>query len=175
LDRLGASVLSTDSVVHEIYDNPDVRQEVIGRFGGAVAPGGHLDRSALAREAFATPEGRSWLEGLLWPRVGARMAEWRQQAEQADPTPRAAVVEVPLLFESGMEGAFDATIAVVTEEGLRSRRAQARGHAALDERAARQLSQQEKADRATYVVLNDGTVDELEAKLSAVLKMLENK
>jgi dephospho-CoA kinase len=161
-------------VVHELYDNPSVRQEVTDRFGQGVAPGGRIDRAAVAREAFATAEGRSWLEGLLWPRVGARMAQWRQEVERAKPTPRAAVVEVPLLFESGMEGAFDGTIAVVAEEGLRSERARARGHEALDERAARQLSQEEKAGRATYVVVNDGTVEQLEAKLSAILEMLED-
>jgi len=153
-----------------------VRQAVIERFGEDVAPhGGPIDRGALARSAFAGAEGRDWLEGLLWPRVGARMAEWRREAEQADPPPRAAVVEVPLLFESGMEGAFDATIAVVADEELRSSRAQARGHEALDERGARQLSQQEKADRAAYVVVNDGTVEQLQAKLSAILEKIETR
>jgi dephospho-CoA kinase len=161
--------------VHELYQDPGVSQAVTERFGPGVAPGGQIDRSALAREAFATPEGRGWLEELLWPRVGARMAQWRQDVEQADPSPRAAVVEVPLLFESGMEAAFDATIAVVADEAVRSQRAEARGHAALDERGARQLSQQEKSDRATYVVVNDGSVEQLQAKLSAILEMLEEK
>jgi dephospho-CoA kinase len=160
-------------VVHELYDNPSVRQAVLERFGDGVVPGGQVDRAALARAAFATSEGRAWLEGLLWPRVGARMAEWRQEVERADPRPRAAVVEVPLLFESGMEGAFDATIAVVADEQLRAERAGARGHQALAERSARQLSQQEKAQRATHVVVNDGTTDQLLAKLAAVLEMLE--
>jgi dephospho-CoA kinase len=100
------------------------------------------------------------------------MAQWREQLERTSPPPRAAVVEVPLLFESGMEGAFDATIAVVADEHVRGERAGARGHAALAERGARQLSQQEKAHRATYVVVNDGSVDELERKLSAILEML---
>jgi dephospho-CoA kinase len=81
-------------------------------------------------------------------------------------------VEVPLLFESGMEQAFDATIAVIADEDLRAERAGGRGHEALEERGARQLSQQEKAGRATYVVVNDGSVAELEAKLSSILEML---
>ena len=162
-------------MVHELYDNPTVRQQVIERFGDAVAPDGRVDRAVLAREAFATPEGRSWLEELLWPRVGARITQWREEVEQADPRPRAAVVEVPLLFESGMERAFEATIAVTTDEEVRSERARARGHQALDERAARQLSQEEKAHRATYVVINDGSVDELQTKLSGVLAMLESR
>jgi dephospho-CoA kinase len=173
LERLGAAVLSTDRVVHELYEDPEVVGQAVDRFGDEVAPGGQIDRSEVARRAFATPEDRGWLELLLWPRVGARIAQWRTQVEQTSPPPRAAVVEVPLLFESGLEGQFDATVAVVTDEALRSERAGARGHAALEARSARQLSQEEKAARATYVVENDGTIRDLESKLSAVLAMLE--
>jgi dephospho-CoA kinase len=173
LERLGAAVLSTDAVVHELYGSDDVRDAVVERFGPEVAPEGVVDRGALASRAFASPEQRAWLEGLLWPRVGARMAAWRDELERRTPAPVAAVVEVPLLFESGMEAGFDATIAIVADEQLRSDRAAARGHEAVDERAKRQLSQGEKADRATYVVLNDGTPAELERKLSAVLDKLE--
>jgi dephospho-CoA kinase len=82
------------------------------------------------------------------------------------------VVEVPLLFEAGLDQLYDATIAVVSEEAVRRRRAAERGHALADERAARQLSQQEKARRATFVVHNDGSVEDLERVLSAVLGKL---
>ena len=58
-----------------------------------------------------------------------------------------------------MDGMYDATIAVVADEDVRAERAGARGHHGVDERAARQLPQDEKAARATYVVRNDGTVD----------------
>ncbi len=100
------------------------------------------------------------------------MVRWRQELEQTPVLPRAAVVEVPLLFESGMEEAFDSTIAVIANEDLRAERAGGRGHQALAERTARQLSQQEKAQRATYVVENDGTEQELQESLSAILDML---
>lgn len=100
------------------------------------------------------------------------MVEWRAMVEAADPPPRAIVVEVPLLFESGMEAAFDATVAVIVDESLRAERAAARGHQALDERAARQLPQPEKAARATFVVANDGNVRDLETKLSELLAKL---
>ena len=166
-------MLSTDRVVRELYESPEVQDAVVARFGADVASGGVIDRAAVAQRAFATPDDLGWLEGMLWPRVGARLAQWREQLNGAAPPPRAAVVEVPLLFESGMGDAFDATIAVITDEELRAERAGARGHQALEERAARQLSQQEKAQRATYVVVNDGTVEELESKLSAILEKLE--
>ncbi|MBV9943057.1 MAG: dephospho-CoA kinase [Solirubrobacterales bacterium] len=172
LARAGAAVLSTDRVVHELYASPEVVDAVRSRFGEAVVSDGEVDRPVLAQRAFATDEDRVWLEELLWPRVGSRMAQWRADLERRPEPPRAAVVEVPLLFEAGMEDVFDATIAVVASEELRASRAEARGHEALVERSARQLTQQEKAHRATYVVVNDGTVDELDSKLSELLEML---
>jgi dephospho-CoA kinase len=174
LERLGAATLSTDRVVHDLYEDDEVKAAVTERFGSAVVRDGAVERAALARVAFATPEDRSWLEQLLWPRVSERIVDWRQGLEQASPPPRAAIVEVPLLFESGMERVFDATIAVVADEDVRAQRAGARGHEALAERSARQLSQQEKAERATYVVSNDDSIDTLESKLSAVLDMLRS-
>jgi dephospho-CoA kinase len=85
----------------------------------------------------------------------------------------ALVVETPLLFEAGLERNYDATIAVVADETVRAERAGARGHAALDERTARQLPQAEKAARATFAVENSGTLRELEQELSAVLAKLK--
>ena len=55
------------------------------------------------------------------------------------------MIEIPLLFESGMDHGFDATIAVVADEEVRRERAAARGHQSVDERTARQLTQEEKA------------------------------
>jgi dephospho-CoA kinase len=149
-----------------------VRDAVVARWGAEVAPGGVVDRAAVARHAFAAPEERRWLEGLLWPLVGARVAAFRDAAERHEPPPPAAVVETPLLFEAGMERAYDATIAIVADEALRAERAATRGHEAVDERAARQLGQEEKAARATYVVRNDGTEAELESALAVILDRL---
>jgi dephospho-CoA kinase len=176
LERLGAAVLSSDAVVHELYGGEELRDAVVERWGAEVAPDGVVDRSAVAEHAFARAEDRAWLEGLLWPLVGARVASWlsdlRAGRSEAGPRPRAAVVEVPLLFEAGLDGLYDATIAVVSEEQVRHRRAAERGHALADERAARQLSQEEKAGRATFVVHNDGTEEDLERELSVVLDKL---
>jgi len=178
LERLGAVVLSSDAVVHELYaHDAQLRDAVVERWGAQVAPDGVVDRSAVAERAFASAEERAWLEGLLWPLVGARVAAWRTDVRAGGSArggrPRAAVVEVPLLFEAGLEGLYDATVAVVSDETLRHERASARGHALADERSARQLSQQEKARRATFVVRNDGSEQELEQELSAVLDKLE--
>lgn len=172
LQRLGAEVISSDAVVHELYEGEQLRDAVVARFGSEVAPGGIVDRAAVARRAFASAADRSWLEGQVWPLVGARVANWLEQARALEPAPPAAVVEVPLLFEAGLDQLYDATIAVVLEESLRQQRAARRGHELVDERAARQLSQEEKAQRATFVVRNDGSVEDLERALSTVLDKL---
>ncbi len=173
LERLGAAVISSDAIVHELYEGEPLREAIVGRWGSKVAPGGVVDRSAVAERAFASPEERAWLEGLLWPLVGARVAGWLQDVRAGGAGgARAAVVEVPLLFEAGLEGIYDATIAIVADEQVRRERAAARGHALADERSARQLPQETKAQRATFVVRNDGGEEDLERALSAVLDKL---
>ena len=165
LADLGAATLSTDEVVHELYGSAEMRDAVASRFGLSVVVGGVVDRSAVAAKAFGDDGEREWLEQLLWPRVGERIAEFR---DSVGPVP-AAVVEVPLLFESGMEAAFDHTIAVLAEEDLRAERAGARGHEAVSERAGRQLTQDQKSQRADFTVRNDGTREELKAELAKIL------
>lgn len=175
LERLGAVTLSTDAVVHDLYRSDAVREAVVARWGeGVLAADGEVDRSKVAERAFGggDPGGRAFLEGLLWPLVGQEVVAFRARADSADPSPRAAVVETPLLFEAGMHEAYDATIAITAPEDVRRERAAARGHAAVDERAARQLPQEEKAARATFHVVNDGSVEELESRLVEVLDAL---
>jgi len=149
-----------------------VRDAVVARWGPDVAPGGTVDRTAVARRAFAAPAERAWLEGLLWPRVGARVAAWREAEAARTPPPAALVVETPLLFEAGLEGLYDATLVVVADERIRAERAGAREHAEVDERHARQLTQQEKAARADHVVRNDRDLATLEQELARVLEKL---
>jgi dephospho-CoA kinase len=173
LGELGAATLSTDAVVHDLLAGDELRGIVAERLGDEVAPDGKLDRSLIAERVFADEDARRWLESELWPRVGLRVAEWKQEVDALDPPPRAAVVEVPLLFESGMEQVFDATIAVVADEAVRSERAGARGHALVAERTGRQLTQEEKAQRADYEVRNEGSLEELRENLSRVLARLE--
>jgi dephospho-CoA kinase len=170
LQRLGAAVISSDAVVHELYAHDvGLREAVLERWGPGVVPDGVVDRAALAERVFANREEREWLEGLLWPLVAERVTQWLSEVRATRPAPRAAVVEVPLLFEAGLEGIYDATIAVVAEEQLRRERAAGRGHALASERDARQLAQSEKAERATYTVTNDGDESELQERLEAIL------
>jgi dephospho-CoA kinase len=169
LERLGAATLSTDDVVHELYDTATVRAAVRDRFGAGIFDGEQVNRAALARRVFHDDEDRQWLEGLIWPLVGAQIEEFRAGLETRAPAPIAGVVETPLLFESGVEGRFDATIAVVGDDRVRSERIAARDQADMAARERRQLTQRQKAERADYVVVNDSSVAELVAKLAEIL------
>ena len=172
LAALGAAVLSSDAVVHELYDTAGVADAVRERFGSEVFAGERVDRGALARRVFASEDDRLWLEQLLWPMVARRAQEFHEQASRREPPPPAAVVEAPLLFESGAASRYQATIAVVADDALRAARIASRDQAALASREARQLPQAEKARRATYVVVNDGSLEELRASLADVLEQL---
>lgn len=173
LRRLGAETLSTDEVVHELYAEPAVIEAVVERLGADVAPGGKIDRAAVASAVFADPAQREWLEQLIWPQVGKRIAAWIQHVRQAGPEPRAAVLEVPLLFESGLDQACDATIAILAAPETIARRTADRGLVGVSQRNDRQLSQEEKAARASFAVHNDGDLEELEQELSRVLDNLK--
>ncbi|HEX3608576.1 MAG TPA: dephospho-CoA kinase [Solirubrobacterales bacterium] len=169
-ERLGAATISSDTVVHELLDSEPLLGRLTERWGEGVAPGGRVDRNKIGAIVFADPDELSWLESQIHPLVGERIGEWMSSLPVET---KIAVVEVPLLFEGEMAPVFDTTLAVVSADEVRRERAEARGHALVGEREARQLAQEEKAARAEHVVENDGTLEDLEARLSALIAKLE--
>jgi dephospho-CoA kinase len=167
--RLGAATLSSDAVVHELLEGEPLRGRLEERWGPEVVAGDGVNRAKIGEIVFADPEQLTWLEAQIHPLVQRRTAEWLLSLPEDT---EFAVVEVPLLFEVGSDKAFDTTVAVVTADEVRRERAAARGHALVDEREARQLPQPEKAERAEHVVANDGSVEDLERALSALLAKL---
>ncbi|HEX2265501.1 MAG TPA: dephospho-CoA kinase [Solirubrobacterales bacterium] len=167
--RLGAATLSSDAVVHELLEGEPLRGRLEERWGPEVVAEGKVNRAKIGEIVFADPEQLTWLEAQIHPLVQQRTAEWLLSLPEET---EFAVVEVPLMFEVGSDKAFDTTVAVVTADELRRERAAARGHALVDEREARQLPQPEKAERAEHVVANDGSVEDLERALSALLAKL---
>jgi dephospho-CoA kinase len=170
LGELGAAIISTDAIVHELLGTDAVRDRLVERWGDEVAPGGAIDRAAVGAVVFERPGELAWLESVLHPLVGERVAEWRRGLPD---DVGVAVVEVPLLFEGSMGTMFDATIAVSAGDSERERRAAARGTGALEARSGRQLTQEEKAAQATFPIRNDGTVEELKDSLSELYPRLE--
>jgi len=167
--RHDAATLSTDAVVHELLGEPEVHDRLVERWGGRVVADGRIDRGEVGAIVFESPDELRWLESLLHPLVGARVAEWLQSLP---PDTSVAVVEVPLLFETEMDPMFDATVAVVAPDEVRARRAGDRGTDLLEGRSERQLSQDEKAERATYTIHNDGSLAELGAEVARLVPVL---
>jgi dephospho-CoA kinase len=165
-ERLGAATISSDRVVHDLLASPHLAERLADRWGPDVAPGGEVDRARVGRIVFERPEELRWLESLLHPLVGERTAEWRRQLP---PGTTLAVIEVPLLFETEMEAAFDATVVIVAADATRMERAGDRGTELFERRSARQLSQEEKAARADHVISNDGTREELERAIELLI------
>jgi dephospho-CoA kinase len=168
--RLGAATLSSDAVVHDLLESGPLRATLAERWGPEVAPeGAPTDRGRIGGIVFADPDELKWLEATIHPLVGAETAGWIAGLPEDT---KVAVVEVPLLFEGGRANVFDTTVSIVASEDVRRERAASRGHALVDAREARQLTQEEKAERADHVVVNDGSVEDLEAALSALLAKL---
>jgi dephospho-CoA kinase len=171
-ERLGAATLSTDRVAHDLLDDDEVEAALVDRWGEKVAPGGRVDRDSVSEIVFNDRGELAWLEGVTHPRLGAHVLEWRQGLGQ---DVELAVVEVPLLFEAAMEDAFDATVAVVSDDDLRDARLRERGQAGLEGREGRQLDQAEKERRADHVIRNDASLEELESEVRKVIQRLTSK
>jgi dephospho-CoA kinase len=155
--RRGVPTLSADEVVHRlIAEDPEVRAALEDRFGTT-------DRARIAEVVFADPEQLAQLEALLHPRVRREEEAWFAGLDA-----EVAVAEIPLLYEVGGEGRFDAVVVITAPDALRSARTPNAG----DERARRLLPDEEKTARADFAYLNDGTLDQLDVFVGGVLEQL---
>jgi dephospho-CoA kinase len=162
--RHGAATASADEIVHRLYADPDVRQALVERWGEEVLAGGEVDRKRVGEIVFADRGELDWLESLLHPRVVDEQARWR--TEQTAPL---AVVEVPLLYETGGEARFDAVVVITAPDEIRRSRTEV---ADVAERQGRLLSDDEKAGKADFVYVNDGSLEDLDAFVRGVVQRL---
>ena len=167
--RAGAATISSDAIVHELLGTPEVLDMLRERWGDDVVAGDSVDRGAVGSIVFGDPAELQWLEKALHPRVGERIAAWLGDLPGDT---RIAVVEVPLLFEAGMDDVFDATVAVVADDAVRRERAGVRDQVMLEEREGRQLPQDEKAARAGHVVRNDESLEDLRRNVAELTARL---
>jgi dephospho-CoA kinase len=162
--RHGAATASADEIVHRLYADPEVQEALVERWGDGVLSGGEVDRKRVGEIVFADRGELLWLESLLHPRVVAEHARWR--GEQTAPL---AVVEVPLLYETGGEGRFDAVVVITAPEETRRARTKVADAA---ERQGRLLSDDAKASKADFVYVNDGSLEDLDAFVRSVVRRL---
>jgi dephospho-CoA kinase len=168
---LGVPVFSADQAVAELYQGEAVGP-VEALFPG-VTTSGHIDKTLLSQRLAAEPNGFKRLEELVHPLVRARIARFLDEAEAAGHA--LAVVEVPLLFESGYDYGFDAIGVTWVDEAIQRQRALARPGMTVDKLdtiLARQLPQAEKKARATYLFDTgmplDRTVDMVAALVASI-------
>jgi dephospho-CoA kinase len=155
--RHGAAVLSSDEVVHELYaGDAEVKTALDERFGTT-------DRGRIAEVVFGDQAELEWLEQLLHPRVRERYATWLDGVD-AD----VAVVEIPLLYETGADALFDAVVVITAPEETRAER---RGES-VAERSSRLIPDDVKSGKADFTYVNDGPLAGLDAFVQAVLARL---
>lgn len=169
----GYGCIDSDALVRdELLVLPDVIREIAGRFPDVIdGASGGVNRGLLAGHVFADPEALAWLENLLHPRL---YALWKQRLATA---PRGLwVIEVPLLFEKGLENWFDFTVCVATSSINQIARLTERGipQALAEQRISKQLPLAQKLERADFVLSNDGTPEILRMQVARLAASLKN-
>jgi len=165
--RHGAATASSDAIVHDLLAHDDEARAAIRERWGDDAVG---DRARIGELVFGDAPELDWLEQLLHPKVVRAQRAWFDELEQRDDPPALAVVEIPLLYETGGEERFDAVVVVTAPPALRAQR---RGSFA--DREARLVPEDEKVRRADFAYVNDGTLEELDAFVATVLAELEGR
>lgn len=172
---LGAAVLDADTYAREAVEpGTHAFSEVVARFGPRVlSPSGLLDRAALGRIVFSDGAARRDLEQIIHPEVARRRDVAARQARSRGAN--VVVSDVPLLFEAGLEGEFDVIVLVHADDATRlDRLVRERGIAEADARAmmTAQADAAAKRDRADFVIDNSGSLEALDARVTAVWRDL---
>lgn len=177
LDRMrqrGVPCLDADELAHGVTAaGTEATQAIAERFGDVLDADGAVDRRKLGPLVFTDPAARRELEALVHPAVYRAIAAGLRGFELVGGAPF-AVVDIPLLHETGRAGEFTKVIATVCSPERQLARLVERGltEAAARQRLAAQLPAEEKARRADYVIRTDGTVEETNAQVDVVLAAL---
>lgn len=174
LGRWGVAVVDTDDIARAVVaPGQPALDEIREAFGAGMIRGdGTLDRGRLAEAVFGDAEARRRLEGILHPRIRGvwweRVGEWRGRGI------RCGVVVIPLLFETGAEGRFDAVVCVACSPATQRRRLLDRGwsEAHLQRRLSAQMPVETKILRSRFLIWTEPPVAVHEAQWRAVFATL---
>jgi dephospho-CoA kinase len=147
-----------------LQSDPEIRRELVERFGTEVIGSDGADRAAIARIVFNDPEQLDWLEELLHPRVVRDHNAWRQQLAKGPDPPAVTVTEVPLLYETGGDKRFDVVVVITAPPEVRANR-----KPLADQREQRLIPEDEKIRLGDYTYVNDGTLEDLDAFVASVM------
>ena len=168
--ELGYPVFSCDEIYADLLGKPDFLAELSTAFPQCVKDGA-LDRHALSQIAFSGEEEIKRLNAVTHPRIMERLLE----EMNAFPL---SFAEVPLLYEGGFEGLFDAVIAVYRSSEERIRAVKMRNGLSVEEirlRIDRQFPQEQLKMRADFLIENSGTADELKEKVRRIVDDLKDR
>ncbi|HVZ20871.1 MAG TPA: dephospho-CoA kinase [Vicinamibacterales bacterium] len=174
-ERLGVPTIDADRLARDAVAPGTVGfAAVVRRFGPEIVdPSGGIDRRKLGSIVFADPAARRDLEAIVHPEVRRIMDDW---FETLDPAAHPfAIADIPLLYETGREGDFDAVIVAACDPETQVRRVIARDQlteADARQRLAAQLSIDEKVRRADYVIATEGTIDATNTRVGEVSREL---
>ena len=170
--RHGAATISSDDIVHRLLrDDDEVRAALLERFGtGILDDAGQIDRAAISRIVFDDREALAWLEALLHPRVVGEYLAWREALADLPDPPAVSATEVPLLYEVGGDERFDVVVVITAPEELRRERARV---STPEQRESRLIPDEEKAARADFSYVNDGSRGQLDEFVADTLRALE--
>jgi dephospho-CoA kinase len=173
--RRGVPCLDADLFAHGVTAaGTEATAAIAARFGPDVlAADGSVDRARLASIVFADPAARRYLESLIHPAVYRAITAGLRAFELLG-APPFAVVDVPLLYESGHAEDFDRVIVTICPPEMQLARLLARGlsEGEARQRIAAQWPTEEKARRATFVIRTDGAFEETDRQVGAVLESL---
>jgi dephospho-CoA kinase len=164
----GVPVYDADATVHRLYEG-EAAPAIEAAFPGTTVDG-KVDRARLSAKVVHDPAAMRRLEGIVHPMLGASRRKFLHDAEQSGAP--VAVVDVPLLFETGGEKRVDAVVVVTTSPENQRERILARGtmtNEALDLILARQLPDAEKRNRADFVVDTSHGLDPVRAQIRDIL------
>jgi dephospho-CoA kinase len=167
--RLGFNVVDADQLARSVLVRPDIVQQLVARWGrDALGADGLPDRAWIGRKVFGAPAELAFLEALLHPEVARLRA-----AAVADST-RHHVVEIPLLFEKGLEAGYDCVICVACSDAVRLTRLASRGLSLADAQARvdAQMPLGQKVAKSKHVLWNDGDIAALEAQVKQLVARL---
>ena len=176
LQELGAYVVSADKIVHQLLSSDtNLGQEIVHLLGSSVWVNQQLNRSRIAHIVFHNLELLKALEALVHPAVYREINKEYQKQQNLPHPPPLFIAEIPLLFESGGQKDFDKTIAVVADWKICRKRFMEATHydqKEFDNRMARQLSLSDKAIQADYVIVNNGTLSDLQQATTTLYQEL---
>lgn len=176
LEKLGAAVVNADVLAREVVEpDQDAWKEIVATFGTDVLQADRtLDRTRLRKIIFNDPKARKKLEAIIHPRVRA-LAE-KRIAEHGAAGFAVVVYEVPLLFEGNLHAWLRPVILVACDVETQRRRLERRDRlqaAEAQKHIDAQMSLEEKRRLADYVIENDGTLEDLELRVRAVLEKIK--